>query len=230
MTLGPLTWFFDLDNTLHDASFRIFATIDGTMNSYIERHLQVSPAEADRLRRSYWKRYGATLLGLVRHHNVKAEHFLEETHSFVEQAQVGELIRSEAGLERLLTRLPGRKVLLTNAPARYAQVVVNSLGIHRHFRRRYAIEHMRIHGRFRPKPSRAMLRMLLVREGVRPGAAVLVEDSPQNLKSARSLGLKTVLVNGHTPPLGSKRKTRPAYVDLQVKSISQLALRYRRLR
>jgi hypothetical protein len=32
------------------------------------------------LRRRYWQRYGATLLGLVRHHGVKAAHFLHQTH------------------------------------------------------------------------------------------------------------------------------------------------------
>ena len=36
--------------------------------------------EAARLREHYWSRYGATLLGLVRHHGVKAAHFLEQTH------------------------------------------------------------------------------------------------------------------------------------------------------
>ncbi len=223
------TWFFDLDNTLHDASYRIFATIDGTMNAYIERHLAVSARQADHLRRSYWLRYGATLLGLVRHHGVDPHHFLNETHDFVEAPGMDGLIRSERGLARLMARLPGRKVLLTNAPARYAQVVVRSLGIHRHFARRYAIEQMCVHGRFRPKPSRAMLRMLLAREGVPPCRAVLVEDSAVNLKSARVLGMRTVLVNGHTPASGPTRKTRPGYVDLKVKSIAELARRHRLL-
>jgi putative hydrolase of the HAD superfamily len=228
--LSKRTWFFDLDNTLHDASYRIFATIDGTMNAYIERHLEVDAHRADDLRRSYWQRYGATLLGLVQHHGVNARHFLTETHDFVENPGLGDLIRAEKGLARLLARLPGRKILLTNAPERYAQVVVRSLGIHRHFPRRYAIEQMCVHGRFRPKPSRAMLRMLLAKEGVRPARAVLVEDSAENLKGARALGLKTVLVNGHEPVAGFPRKSRPSYVDLQVKSIAQLARRQRLLR
>lgn len=224
------TWFFDLDNTLHDASYRIFATLDGSINDYIERHLGLDRVQADALRRNYWHRYGATLSGLVLHHQIKAQHYLDETHGFVESADFADLVRAESGLARLLSRLPGRKVLLTNAPARYATVVVRRLGIHRHFRRRYAIEQMRVHGRIRPKPSRAMLRMLLAREGVRPRQAILVEDTAVNLKSARALGLKTVLVDGHRDLSIGPRKSRPAYVDLQVKSISQLALRHRLLR
>jgi putative hydrolase of the HAD superfamily len=116
-------WFFDLDNTLHDASHAIFRAIDSRMTAYVERHLRVDRAEADRIRRHYWLRYGATMLGLVRHHDVDPHHFLRETHDF----EVVELLRAERGLARLFARLPGRKVLLTNAPDRYARAVVRAL-------------------------------------------------------------------------------------------------------
>jgi len=46
-TRRPLVWFFDLDNTLHDASHAIFRAIDSRMTAYVERHLQVDPIEAD---------------------------------------------------------------------------------------------------------------------------------------------------------------------------------------
>ena len=75
-------WLFDLDDTLHDASFAIFDAIDRRMTDYVERALGVERAEANRLRLLYWRRYGATLLGLVRHHGVDAGHFLRETHDF----------------------------------------------------------------------------------------------------------------------------------------------------
>jgi len=46
---------------------------------------------------------------------------------------------------------------------------------------------MRIHGSFRPKPSRLMLRTMLARERTRGADAVLIEDSARNLKAARGL-------------------------------------------
>jgi hypothetical protein len=104
-----LVFFFDLDDTLHDASHAIFRQIDTRMTDYVERHLDVDRGEANRLRTLYWHRYGATLLGLVRHHAVDAAHFLRETHDF----DVAALVRAERGLTRLFARLPGRKVLLT---------------------------------------------------------------------------------------------------------------------
>src|SRR5436309_14664258 len=73
-------WLFDLDNTLHDASHASFAPISAAMTGYIVEHLGLDEASATELRQRYWRRYGATLLGMVRHHPVKAAHFLEQTH------------------------------------------------------------------------------------------------------------------------------------------------------
>jgi putative hydrolase of the HAD superfamily len=35
-----------------------------------------------RIRQDYWVRYGATLLGLMRHHGTDPDTFLQETHQF----------------------------------------------------------------------------------------------------------------------------------------------------
>ena len=220
----PPVWFFDLDNTLHDASHAIFQAIDSRMTRYVERHLQVDRAEADRLRLTYWRRYGATMLGLMRHHAVDPHHFLRETHDF----DVAQLLRAERGLARLFARLPGRKVLLTNAPAMYADAVVRALGLHRGLQTRYAIEQMRVHRTFRPKPSRSMLRHMLARERVPQGMAVLVEDSAVNLRAARAVGFRTVLVTGHgrapsRPPRGDR-------IGLRLRSVLELPRALARLR
>ena len=73
-------WLFDLDNTLHDAGARVFGALNRSMTDYIMRELALDEPAANLLRRRYWQRYGATLLGLVRHHGVKAAHFLHDTH------------------------------------------------------------------------------------------------------------------------------------------------------
>ena len=217
---SPRVWIFDLDNTLHDASHAIFGAIDRRMTDYVERELRVDRDEANRLRVLYWRRYGATLLGLVRHHAVDPHHFLRETHDF----DVAELLRAERGLARLFARLPGRKVLLTNAPRAYAGTVMRELGLHRHIGTRYTVERMRIHGTFRPKPSRLMLRAMLARERIAPRGAVLVEDSAANLKAARALGLRTVLITRHGPK-GTPGQLGGSYVGLRIHSLHELARR-----
>ena len=215
---APPVWLFDLDNTLHDASHAIFGTIDRRMTDYVERELGVDRSEANRLRTLYWRRYGATLLGLVRHHGIDPHRFLRETHDF----DVAALLRAERGLVRLFARLPGRKLLLTNAPLAYAGSVLRGLSLHRHFGTRYSIERMRVHGTFRPKPSRLMLRSMLARERIRPSAAVLVEDSVTNLKAARSLGMRTVLITRHG---AAPARRSPAAVGLRISSLHELARR-----
>lgn len=222
-----LVFFFDLDDTLHDASHAMFSAIDSRMTAYVERHLAVDRAEADRLRTLYWRRYGATLLGLVRHHAVDPTDFLRAAHDF----DVAALVRAERGLTRLFARLPGRKVLLTNAPRAYADAVLKALAVQRHFGARYTIEAMRLHGHFRPKPSRLMLRAMLARERVQASRAVLVEDSVANLKAARGLGFQTVHMTRHGMRLAARqRKARPHGGSILLRSLHQLPRALGRLR
>lgn len=215
--------FFDLDDTLHDASHAIFGVLNRRMTEYVVRHLALDEPAANQLRQTYWHRYGATLLGLVRHHAVNPHHFLRETHDF----DIPALLRAEGHLTALFRRLPGRKVLLTNAPDAYASAVVRELALHRVLPQRYTIESMRLHGQFRPKPSRLMLRAMLARERCPRGQAVLVEDSPANLKAARAQGFRTVLIAAH----GRRRPRRRApYVDLVIGSVHELPRALARLR
>lgn len=237
------TWLFDLDNTLHDASHAIFPAINANMNAYMAQVLGSggAPADAatvDAARIAYWRRYGATLLGMVKHHQVREADFLREAHRFDDLSR---MIRAERGLARMLARLPGRKILLTNAPRRYAREVVRMLGLHRHFAKQIAIESMRVHGRLRPKPSKPLLRKIIARERLVAQCCILVEDTVNTLKAARSLGLRTAWITrylGHSGniPAGVATLTpeiltkRPAYVDVKVKSIGDLSKCLRRLR
>jgi putative hydrolase of the HAD superfamily len=218
-------WFFDLDDTLHDASHAIFSVLNRRMTDYVQQHLAVDEYEANRLRQTYWRRYGATLLGLMRHHEVDPHHFLRQTHDF----DIVALLRAERGLAQLFRRLPGRKVLLTNAPDVYAATVLRALSLDRHLARRYTIESMQVHGSFRPKPSTLMLRHMLARERCGRGQAVLVEDSRANLKAARSLGFRTVLISVSGRAAGTSR-ARGAYVGLRLGSVRDLPRAFARLR
>ena len=241
--MPKLTWLFDLDNTLHNASHAIFPAITANMNVYIARVLEqngmAATAEAvNAARLAYWQRYGATLLGMVRHHQVRADDFLHEAHLFDDLAT---MIRAERGLGRLLARLPGRKILLTNAPRRYSQDVLRHLGLHRHFAQHVPIEAMTVHRQLRPKPSRLMLKRLMARNRLAPGRCVLVEDTVNHLKGARQLGMRTVWITQYLPAHAAQRQhssahralantRKPGYVDVKLRSVTQLPRHLRRLR
>jgi putative hydrolase of the HAD superfamily len=238
-----LTWLFDLDNTLHDASHAIFPAINANMNSYMAQVLGRDGVPADAAtvnaaRQEYWQRYGATLLGMVKHHQVREADFLREAHRFDNLTQ---MIRTERGLGRMLRRLPGRKILLTNAPRNYSKAVMRHLGLHRHFVQHIPIEEMRVHGVLRPKPSKPLLRKILARERIIARRCVLVEDTAATLKAAKTLGVRTAWITrylgnsisysaGGTGKVSINLIKRPAYVDVKVKSIGELARNLRRFR
>lgn len=223
---SPRLWLFDLDNTLHDTSHAIFPRIDAGMTQAVARTLDVDADTANALRQKYWKQYGATVIGLVKHHGVNAQEFLRLSHDF----DVRSLIKAEAALAAKLRRLPGRKVLLTNAPFDYARKVLRHLGLLPLFDSVWAIEHMRWHGSYRPKPSVALLRYVMAREGASAANTVLVEDTLENLRGARRAGLRTVHVYHPGTPFAGLSRRRPSYVDLRVHSVSDLLLRRRPLR
>lgn len=219
-------WLLDLDNTLHDATRVVFPRIDAAMTAYIVQKLGISHDQANALRREYWLRYGATLLGLVRHHGVDPDDFLARTHPFPD---LEDLIAPDPHLAAALRRLPGRRIVLTNAPDAYAQRVVRRLGVAHLVERIVPIEAMRFAGRLQPKPSRAMLRRLAAQLRVPPQACVLVEDSVQNLDAARAVGMRTVLVtgigHGHRHAVGRPRVGLGRRTDLQVESVAVLPRR-----
>jgi putative hydrolase of the HAD superfamily len=189
MRSKPPVWLFDLDNTLHDASHASFPQMHGAIGDYVVEHVGVTVDEANALRQKYWTRYGATLLGLVRHHGVRAAHFLEQTHRM--PGMEGRL-RMSWHDRAALARLPGRKVVFTNAPRDYALRVLRTLGLGRFFEAVITIEDMTMFGALRPKPDARMLRRILARLRVPASRCVLVEDTLVNLKAARSVGMRGV--------------------------------------
>jgi putative hydrolase of the HAD superfamily len=181
-------WFFDLDNTLHDASHAAFGETNSAMNEYMVGHLGIEADEAARLRVHYLKRYGATLLGLVRHHGVKASHFLEQTHR---HPGLEDRLRTSAHDRAAVKRLSGPKFVLTNAPRDYTMRVLNTLHLADCFDGVISIEDMSMFGQLRPKPDARMFRRILAKLKLRAVDCVLVEDVLANQKAARGIGMCT---------------------------------------
>jgi pyrimidine 5'-nucleotidase len=215
---GAPVWLFDLDNTLHAASYAVFPAINRAMTRYICDTLRLTGPQADHLREHYTSRYGATLLGLVRHHAIDPHQFLADVHRFDD---LPGMLRAERGLARHLAALPGRKLLFTNGPEAYARAVLELLGITRLFERVIAIEQMRDRRAWRAKPDHAMLRRTL-RDARAPLArAILVDDTRTHLKRYKRLGIATVWFTGHLHR-PAPRGGRPHYVDRRIASLKSL--------
>lgn len=234
-------WLFDLDNTLHDASHAAFGPTNLAMTEYMVEHLALTHEGASDLRQHYWNHYGATLLGLVRHHGVKANHFLEQTHRLPGLEQ---RLRTSAHDRAVLKRLRGRKFILTNAPRDYAMRVLNTLGLAACFDGVISIEDMTMFGHLRPKPDARMFRHIAARLKVRPTDCVLVEDTLEHQKAARGLGMRTAWMQRYLegryrgvpwtpgsrhankgmnrPEVGVHPCRKPPYVCAKIKSIQTL--------
>ena len=89
--------------------------------------------------------------------------------------------------------------------------IATRLGIDRHFSAQFGLEHIR----FAPKPSPHGFRAVLSRLRARPGQSWMIEDSADNLKTAKRLGLNTVWLAPGEP-------RRPAYVDHRLNRLSDL--------
>ena len=224
-------WLFDLDNTLHDASSAIFPSINQAMTSYVARHLNLDTQAASQLRDHYWRMYGATLLGLVKHHAVDPHHFLRETHLFNEVSgkhlqDLSGMVRGEKGLRQILNRLPGEKIILTNAPKAYALKVLKELGLMGCFKAIEAIEDMELHQQWRPKPDHLMLKRLLNKYRCAPQRAILVDDTLGHLLEYSKLGIKTVWFKRHVRAYTQNRGS----VSLEVQSMHHLFKSWQKLK
>lgn len=213
-------WLFDLDDTLHDAGRAAMPGLQQAMNDYIQAELGLDAESAASLRRHYWLRYGATLLGLVRHHGVKPAHFLHHTHVL---PGLEERLRSHRADLHALARLKGRKFVLTNAPRAYALRVLDALGATSLFDGLLSIEDMHMFGHLRPKPDTRMLRRVLARLRAPAARCTLVEDTLVHQKAALRVGMQTVWMQRWLPPpQGRHRPLKPAYVKRRVLHLQAL--------
>jgi putative hydrolase of the HAD superfamily len=199
-------WIFDLDDTLHNASAHIFPVMNQSMTRYIMELLTLEEPAAHVLRQHYWRVYGATLKGLMRHHGVDPHHFLAETHAFL----TDDMVQATKQLRQLLKRLPGRKCVFTNAPRAYALQVLEVLGISDCFTLVFSVESSRFHA----KPSIRGFRMLLRQLRCRAADCTLFEDSLPALMTAKRLGMCTVWI--------SRRLHKPNFVQYRLPHVLAL--------
>ena len=182
-------WVFDLDNTLYPASCRLFDQIDRRMGAYIANLLDCDPVEARRVQKSYFRQYGTTMRGLMTEHGVEPSAFL----SFVHDIDYGP-VAAAPNLDRALDRLPGRKIIFTNASNAHADRVLARLGIAHHFEGAFDIHA----AGYRPKPDPSAYDDMLSNHRVNPATAAMVEDIPANLAPAHDRGMTTVWVRSDT--------------------------------
>ncbi len=181
--------FFDLDNTLYPHALGVVSRIDDRINRYLAERVGIPAPEVDGLRRRFWAEHGTTLAGLVAHHSVDADDYL----AFVHDIELEDLLRPDHDLRALLDRLTERKVVFSNSARVHARRVLERLALHDSFETVIALEDLG----YVPKPDARAFEIAL--RSVRAGAAEssLIDDLPNNLATAKRLGMRTIWVAEH---------------------------------
>ena len=179
-------WIFDLDNTLYPASARLFDKIDAKMGAYIAERLDVDLAEARRIQKGYFHHHGTTLAGLMADHDVEPHEFL----AFVHDIEM-DVLEENAPLAAAIARLPGRKIVFTNADTPYATKVLGRLGLGESFEAIHDIHAMDL----APKPQESAYAGLCAAFDLDPHASLFAEDMARNLKPAKAIGMTTLWVD-----------------------------------
>jgi putative hydrolase of the HAD superfamily len=190
-------WVFDLDNTLYPAPV-LYDEIGERMTGYIARTLGVDTKAALELRERYFHQYGATVVGLARHHGIDAGDFLADVHDADHS-----VLTADAELHELIAALPGRRIVFTNGGGGHGVRVIERLGLASLFEAVFDIEAAGL----APKPQREAYERLIAAFGLEPASTLLIEDTLRNLEPAHELGFVTALVGAVHP------EPRPPYVD-----------------
>ena len=199
------TWIFDLDNTLHDAQSKIFPLVNTKMNEYISSYLDISLEDASSLRVSYWERYGATLKGLIKHHNINPIDFLSVTHNLQD---FNKLVHPENNLKKTLSKIQGRKIIYTNAPKTYTNKILKISKIFELFDEIFTIED----SNFIPKPDQDKMDAFLKKYNISEG--FFIDDVKENLITAKNSGLTTIWI--------TNEENQPSFIDKKIEKISDL--------
>lgn len=178
-------WVFDLDNTLYSPAVRLFDQIERKMTDVVMRVTGVAKPEADSLRKSYWADHGTTLAGLMAHHAIDPDAYLEEVHDISFDA-----LTPDPHLASLIANLPGRRIVYTNGSAPYAARVLEARGLDQAFDAIYGVEH----AGYRPKPEPEAFAAIFALDGTLPESAAMFEDDPRNLSAPHAMGMRTVHV------------------------------------
>ncbi len=177
---------FDLDNTLYPAERDLFSLIDVRINRYMEEMVAIDRQDVDRLRRRYWQDYGTTLQGLILHHQVDPEEYLDYVHA----VDVGSRLSFDRRLHEVLSGISIPSYVFTNGSRCHVDRVVSALGLDGLF---HDVFDIRVDN-YKPKPQPGPYQAVLNRLELAGEQCVMVEDQPQNLKTAKDFGMKTVLV------------------------------------
>jgi len=195
---------FDLDNTLYPRGSGVMKEIGHRIQLWLCERLDLTWEEAIEVRADYLHRHGTTLGGLIAERGIAPRDYLD----FVHDIPLEEYLSPDPALDAMLSSIPLRKVIYTNATARHARRVLRALGVTEHFERVIGIDDMGLRNKFNHDAYERMLSLI----GAQGPVCFMVEDSPRNLLPAKALGMTTILVDAEPSE----------YADFEIDSVLEV--------
>ena len=190
----------DLDNTVYPEDSNIFSLIDIRMKSFISKNLNISLEKSYEIQKKYFMENGTTLKGLMLHHNIKPEPFLNYVHDIDLSS-----IQNNPKLIAVLKEYKGKKIIFTNGSQDHVIKVLERVGINQYINDIFDI----IDAKYIPKPEIITYKKVLKKFNLIPEKTIMIDDLPSNLKTAKELGINTVLINQN-----HDRKNAHNYINL----------------
>jgi len=180
------TIFFDLDDTLYPASSGLWPALKERMNRYMVERMNIRAEEVPHLREKYFRIYGTTLRGLQANHAIDVEEYL----AYVHDVRLADYIHPDPTQRLVLSRLPTRNLIFTNADANHAGRVLRALQIEELFAAVVDINGMAPY--CKPSPE-AFARAMEAAGESDPTKCVMIDDLPHTTRAAKAMGFYTLL-------------------------------------
>lgn len=181
-------WVFDNDGTLYQDRKGLESAVVILMNQYIAKLYGIDLVATHQKRKALLEKHKTkyTLIAL-KNEGVDENHFILHTYLAIRPEQYG--IVKNHRLRDVLTLLKGEKIVLSNNPSAFADLILKALGIRDLFSCIYGPQELS----FTQKPMREAFVILNPFLNTNK-KVVFIDDELENVNIAKNIGCTTVLV------------------------------------
>jgi len=182
------TILFDMDNTLYPESSGMSEEMNRRINTFVSALLKVDYDTASTLRRENLPIHGTTMKWLMNTQDLQDEReYIEHIHP----KEMDKYLNYSQDLITMLSNLPQRRAILTNAPEAHAERVISYLKLQESFEKIYDISYNNGRG----KPHADTYEKVLKDMNIQPEETLLVDDFPVCLEGFSAMGGQVLLVD-----------------------------------
>lgn len=176
----------DLDDTVYPISSGLWPIIRDRIGLYMMERMGMAQDVVPSLRARLFSTYGTTFRGLKTEFSINEDDFL----AFVHDVPLHEFISPDPCVRTALLKYPLQRAIFTNADDQHALRVLKVLNLQDCFEEIIDIRILNPHCKPQPEAYHIASQKL----NVDPACCVMVDDSIDNLITARNLGFYTIRV------------------------------------